>query len=157
MISFLDDCDFKSGQNPGFEISKSMLFEHRTREFKLSSLTSTLLLGCFVSRDKGAWLNASKSRDLCSKSTGSVIVFHGNREMKSRARSRSEITNRCFCPTTVTKYTRSVKKIRWIFKFRGLCTFDFRFFFPMLAHLSRMYVHSFSNIAFFFVYERHKG
>ena len=46
-------------------------------------------------------------------------------------------------------YTYSVQKIRWILKFRGLCTFDFRFFFPMLAHFSRMYVYSFSNIAFF--------
>ena len=36
----------------------------------------------------------------------------------------------------------------------------FSIFFPMSAHLSRMYVNSFSNIAFFvclFVCERHKG
>ena len=33
----------------------------------------------------------------------------------------------------------------------------FSIFFPMLAYFSRMYVYSFSNIAFLFVYERHKG
>ena len=31
------------------------------------------------------------------------------------------------------KFWRSVQKIRWIFEFRGLCTFDFRFFFSYVG------------------------
>ena len=72
--------------------------ELETREFKLCPLTFTLLPGCLVSRDKRARLNASKSRDLCSKSTGSVIFFYGDREIKSRVRSRQKSRIGDFAP-----------------------------------------------------------
>ena len=35
-----------------------------------------------VSRSKAAWLNTFKHRDLCSKSTGSMIFFHEDQEIK---------------------------------------------------------------------------
>ena len=75
-----------------------------TREFRLRPLTFALLPGCLMSRDKGAWLNASKSRDVCSKSMGSVIFFHKDRKIKSRVRSRSKFTNQCFFSTKVARY-----------------------------------------------------
>ena len=83
IISFLGVCDRKSLMPWCFKISKSMLFE---------------------SRDKGACFNISKSRDLCSKITASVIFFHEGREMKTWVRSRSKNTNRCFFSTTVVRY-----------------------------------------------------
>ena len=83
----------------GFRALKSrnlcfLSIELETRELRTVSCLTT----------KGLGLNASKSRDLCSKSTESVIFFHRGREIKSRVQSRSKITNRCFCSTTVVKY-----------------------------------------------------
>ena len=62
--------------------------EFGTRDLRLRPLIFTLLPGCLVFRDKEAWLNAAKSREVCSKSMGSLIFFYRSREIKSWVRSR---------------------------------------------------------------------
>ena len=55
-------------------------------------------------------------------------------------------------------YTRSVQKIKWIFKFFGLRTFDFWFLFciVMLVHTSTTYVDIVSHFPFLFCFGRCK-
>ena len=59
-----------------------------------------------------------------------------------------------FCCKKYSLCTRSVKKIRWIFIFLGLCTFDFRVFFSYVGTLVPNVCSQFQQYSIFCLFVR---
>lgn len=102
-------------------------------EFHLARYSSFVL-----SKNSLKWIISShKSK------TRFVLTANLSRYLVLRIQQLRYVAQRC-----VYQDTRFVKKIRWIFKFRTQRIFNYRlFYFLLLAHSFRTYVHSLRYIA----------